>query len=104
MNFLVSSYLSKDNLDSFVQKKQFLSFLRTLEFSRQFIEDQAHCVLEFAVIHFIGFTGGNMKNTYQRTKALEFFTSLQEIKPFIQKFSNEEFRRSVMFPYLKLKK
>jgi hypothetical protein len=57
---------------------------------------------------FIGFTGGNMKSTYQRTKALEFLTSLQDIKPLIQKFSNEEFRRSVMFPYLipylKLKK
>mgnify|MGYP007082080571 CR=1 FL=1 len=53
---------------------------------------------------FIGFTGGNMKSTYHRTKALEFLTSLQDIKPLIQKFSNEEFQRSVMFPYLKLKK
>ena len=110
LNSLVSNYLRKENLDSFFKKKQFfkliqfLSFLRTLEYSRQFIDDQAYCVIEFAVLDFIGFTGGNMKSTYQRTKALEFFTSLQEIKPLIQKFSNEEFRRSVMFPYLKLKK
>lgn len=110
MNSLVSSYLRKDNFDSFIQKKQFfkliqfLSFLRTLEYSRQFLDDQAYCVIEFAVIDFIGFIGGNMKSTYQRTKALEFLTSLQEIKPLIQEFSNEEFRRSVMFPYLKLKK
>jgi hypothetical protein len=110
LDSLVSSYLSKDNLDSFVKKEQFfkliqfLSFLRTLEFSRQFIDDQSYCVIEFPVIDFIGFTGGNMKSTYQRTKALDFFTSLQEIKPLIQKFSNNEFRRSVMFPYLKLKK
>ena len=53
---------------------------------------------------FVGFIGGNMKSTYQRTKALKFLTTLEEIKPLIQKFSNEEFRRSVMFPYLKLKK
>lgn len=110
LNSLVSNYLSKNNFDFFVQKEQFfkliqfLSFLRTLEFSRQFIDDQVYCVIEFAVMDFIGFIGGNMKSMYQRTKALEFFRSLQEIKPLIQKFSNEEFRRSVMFPYLKLKK
>ena len=55
-------------------------------------------------MEFISFTGGNAKSTYQRTKALEFLTSLQDIKPLIQKFSNNEFRRSVMFPYLKLTK
>ena len=67
LNSLISSYLSKNNFDSFVQKEQFfkliqfLSFLRTLEFSRQFIDDQAYCVIEFAVMDFIGFIGGNMK-------------------------------------------
>ena len=55
-------------------------------------------------VEFISFTGGNAKSTYQRTKALEFLTSLQDIKPLIQRFSNNEFRRSVMFPYLKLTK
>ena len=109
-NFLVSSYLRKDCLDSFVQKKQFfkliqlLSFIRSLEYSKQFIDDQVYYVMEFAVMDFISFTGGNAKSTYQRTKALEFLTSLQDIKPLIQKFSNNEFRRSVMFPYLKLTK
>ena len=110
LNFLVNSYLRKENLDSFLKKKQFfnllqfLSFLRTLEYSKQFLDDQVYCVIEFAVIDLISFTGGNMKSTYQRTKALEFLMSLQDIKPLIKKFSNEEFRRSVMFPYLKLKK
>jgi hypothetical protein len=114
LNSLVSSYLKKGDLEYFVQKEQFfkliqlLSFLRTLGYSRQFLDNQAYCVVKFAVRDFIGFTGGDMKSTYQRTKALKFLTSLQELKPLIQKFSNEEFRRSVMFPYLipylKLKK
>jgi hypothetical protein len=110
LNSLVNSYLKKGNLEDFVQKEQFfkliqlLSFLRTLGYSRQFLDNQAYCVLEFAVMDFIGFTGGDMKSTYERTKALKFLTSLQDLKPLIQKFSNEEFRRSVMFPYLKLKK
>ena len=110
LNSLVSSYLRKDCLDSFVQKKQFfkliqlLFFIRSLEYSKQFINDQVYYVIEFTVMEFISFTGGNAKSTYQRTKALEFLTSLQDIKPLIQKFSNNEFRRSVMFPYLKLTK
>jgi len=109
-NSLVSSYLRKNSLDYFVQKKQFfkliqlLSFIRTLEYSKQFINDQAYCVIEFSVMDFISFTGGNTKSTYQRTKALEFLTSLQDLKPLIQKFSDNEFRRSVMFLYLKLTK
>ena len=47
-NFLVSSYLRKDCFDSFVQKKQFfkliqlLSFIRSLEYSKQFIDDQVY--------------------------------------------------------------
>lgn len=110
LNSLVSSYLRKDCLDSFVQKKQFfkliqlLSFLRSLGYSKQFIDDQVYYVMEFTVMEFISFTGGNAKSTYQRTKALEFLTSLQDLKPLIQKFSNNESRRSVMFPYLKLTK
>lgn len=60
--------------------------------------------MEFAVIDSISFTGGNAKSIYQRTKALEFLTSLQEIKPLIQNFSKNEFRQSVMFSYLKLTK
>ena len=53
-------------------------------------------------MEFISFIGGNTKSTYQRTKALEFLISLQDLKPLIQKFSNNDFRRSVIFPYLKL--
>jgi NRPS condensation-like uncharacterized protein len=55
-NFLVSSYLRKDCLDSFVQKKQFfnliqlLSFIRSLEYSKQFIDDQVYYLMEFAVM------------------------------------------------------
>jgi hypothetical protein len=110
LNFLVSSYVRKDCLDSLFKKSSFfkliqlLSFIRSLEYSKQFLDDQVYCVIEFAVMDFISFTGGNPTSTYQRTKALEFLTSLQDIKPLIQKFSDNEFRRSVIFPYLKLTK
>jgi len=70
-NFLVSSYLRKDCLNSFVQKKQFfkliqlLSFIRSFEYSKQFVDDQVYYVMEFAMMDFISFRGGNAKSTYQ---------------------------------------
>lgn len=75
-----------------------------MSYSRQFLGNQAYCVLEFTVIDFISFTANNERRTYQRSKALDFFISLQEIKPVVQKFSENEFQRSIMFPYLKLNK
>lgn len=110
LNALISSYIRKDALDSFTQKVQFfkliqfLSFLKTLKYDRQLIDAQAYCVVEFALMDFIKFINCDPKSSYQRNKVLDFFISLQNIKPLIQKFSNEEFRRSVMFPYLNLRK
>ena len=110
LNHLVSSYLYGNTLNFLVQKEQFFqllqffSFLRTLDSSRQFLDDQVYCIVEFALMDFISFTWNNPTSSYQRNKALKFFVSLQDIKPLIQKFSDNEFRRSVMFPYLKLNK
>lgn len=110
LNHLVSSYLYGNTLNSLVQKEQFFqllqffSFLRTLDYSRQFLDDQAYHIVEFTVMDFLSFIGKKARSSYQRNKALAFFTSLQDIKVLIQKFSDNEFRRSVMFPYLKLNK
>ncbi len=40
----------------YIQLIQVLSFLRTLNYSRQFLDDQAYCVVEFALMDFISFT------------------------------------------------
>ena len=109
-NSLVSSYLKSDNLDSFVEKErflnllQFLSFIRNFEGSKRFLEDQVYYVIQFPLIDFVNFIGGNNTSTYHRTKALKFLVSLQKIEPLAQKFSDSKFRSSIMFPYLKLKK
>ena len=83
---------------------QFLSFIRNLEAFKQLVDDQVYYRIEFPVSDFLRFTGGNEKSQYQRIKALNFLKSLQEIKSPLQKFSDSEFRSSVMFPYLKLEK
>lgn len=46
--------------------------------------------MEFILIDFVGH---KMKNRYQSSKVLKFFTSLQAIKPLIKKFSTNEFRK-----------
>lgn len=35
---------------------------------------------------------------------MEFFKDLQELPPFVEKFSDSEFQSSIMFPLLKLTK
>ncbi len=110
LNHLLSIYFYGNTLNSLVQKEQFFqllqffSFLRTLDSSRQFLDDQVYSIVEFALMDFISFPLNNPTSSYQKNKALKFFVSLQHIKPLIQKFSDNEFRRSVMFPYLKLNK
>jgi len=46
------------------------------------------------------YCGGNMKSTYHQTKALEFLTSLQDIKPLIQFKSMENLVISANFDNL----
>ena len=107
---LVTDYLRQTKFDSLDETKsffrflQFLSFLRKMEGFRQFIDDQVYYIVEFPVVDFLRFLGKNPKSTYQRNKVLTFLKSLQDLPPFIERFSEIEFRSSIMFPLLKLTK
>ena len=107
---LVTDYLSQRKFDSLDETKsfflflQFLSFLRKMEGLAQFLDDQVYYIVEFPVVDFLRFLGKNPKSTYQRNKVLNFLKSLQDLPPFIEIFSEIEFRSSIMFPLLKLTK
>lgn len=107
---LVTDYLRQTKFDSLDERKsffrflQFLSFLRNIESSRQFIDDQVYYMIEFPVVDFIRFLGKNPKSTYQRNKVLDFLKGLQDFPPFVERFSDIEFQSSIMFPLLKLTK
>jgi hypothetical protein len=107
---LLTDYLRQTKFDSLDERKsffrflQFLSFIRKMEGLRQFIDDQAYYIVEFPVVDFIRFLGKDPKSTYQRNKVLDFLKSLQDLPPFVEKFSEIEFRSSIMFPLLKLTK
>lgn len=75
-----------------------------MEGFRQFIDDQVYYIVEFPVVDFLRFLGKDPKSTYQRNKVLDFLKGLQDLPPFVEKFSEIEFRSSIMFPLLKLTK
>ena len=107
---LVTDYLGKSEFNSFADKEyffqvlQFLSFIRDLKGIKQFVDDQIYYLIEFPNADFQRFLGRNPKSSYQRSKLLDFLTSLQTLPPLIEKFSDIEFRSSVMFPLFKLRK
>ena len=107
---LVTDYLSQRKFDSLEETKsfflflQFLSFLRKMKGLAQLLDDQVYYIVEFPVVDFLRFLGKNPKSTYQRNKVLNFLKSLQDLPPFMEVFSEIEFRSSIMFPLLKLTK
>jgi hypothetical protein len=107
---LVTDYLDKSKLNSFADKEslfrllQFLSFIRNLKGVKQFVDDQIYYLIEFPVADFLRFLGKNPKSSYQQRKVLDFLKSLQGFPPIVEQFSEIEFRSSVMFPMLKLRK
>ena len=107
---LITDYLRQSKFDSLDETKsfflflQFLSFLRKMEGLCQFIDDQVYYIIEFPVVDFLRFLGKDPKSTYQRNKVLDFLKNLQDLPPFVEKFSEIEFRSSIMFPLLKLTK
>ena len=82
----------------------FLSFLRTLKGSRYVLKNQAYYTLDFSLIEFLEFLKIKNKQQYQRQKALDFLSSLMNLPPLVKKFSDREFRKSVIFPYVKIRK
>ena len=107
---LVTNYLRQTKSESLDEIKclfrffQFLSFIRKMEGLRQSIDNQVYYIIEFPVVDFLRFLGKDTKSTYQRNKVLNFLKSLQDLPPFVEKFSDIEFRSSIMFPLLKLTK
>lgn len=107
---LVTDYIKQTKFDSLDETMflfrflQFLSFIRRFEGKKECIDDQVYYIIEFPIVDFLHFLDKNVKSTYQRTKLMEFFKDLQELPPFVEKFSDSEFRSSIMFPFLKLTK
>ena len=107
---LVTDYIKQTKCDSLDERVflfwflQFLSFIRKFEGKRECVDDQVYYIIEFPIVYFLHFLDKDFKSTYQRTKLIEFFKDLQELLPFVEKFSDSEFQSSIMSPLLELTK
>lgn len=104
---LVTDYLRKNNLDNFNQKEsffrllQFLSFIRTIPNSTQIsLGNQIYYTVRFPLSQFLEFLHIDTTSSYQRKKVLRFLKSLTTLQPLTHKFLDEEFRSSIMVPYV----
>ena len=104
---LVTDYLRKNTLDNLNQKEsffrilQFLSFIRTIPNSSQIsLGNQIYYTVRFPLSQFLEFIHLDTTSSYQRKKVLHFLKSLTQLQPLTQKFLDEEFRCSIMIPYV----
>ena len=108
---LVTDYLRSIHLQNFSEKETFfrllqlLSFIRTkknilLNYNVLFGKKSRYYTVSFDFNEFLDFINIDTKSSYQRNKILKFLKGLTYIKPLTQKFSNEQFRSLLMFPYV----
>lgn len=62
--------------------------------------EQIYFLVQFPFNEFLNFINVDTKSAYQRNKVLKFFEDFLFIKPFVSKFSREEFRSALLFPYV----
>lgn len=104
-NSLVSDYLvdSIGPIEDFMELIQFLSFIRTLNVSKDYLFEQGYYLAEFPVKDFLEFKGIQKPNQYTVQKTVKFFQGLQQnIKPLVTHFSDTGYRSCVIFPLLKV--
>ena len=106
-NSLVTTYLKNkltNNLadQEFVYKLfQLLSYLRQLDSSLGFLVDQEYRIISFKLTDFLEFLGAN-KNHYQVQKLGKFLKFLQSLPPMLSVISEDCFRSTNIFPYVKV--
>ena len=112
INSLSTSYLTEKPQHDLVKVVfiyrliQLINYIKSLKSSSKSISMgyRTYQIFQFRVSHFLEFIGKPKNNPYQIRKLVEFLTSLQEIKPILDCFSDGGFRRYVTFPYLKIEK
>ena len=61
-------------------------------------------IFQFPVNDFLEFTGQPRNNYYQIKKLVEFLKFLQKIELILENFSDGDFKKYVVFPYLRVER
>ena len=106
----MGEYLVRSGRFSFADQKwffqfhQFLTFIKGFKAVEESVNGQVYFVLTFRIRDFISFKKGNPNLIDHREKTLFFLRSLQKLPPLIQTCSDLEFRSSLMFSVINLRK
>jgi hypothetical protein len=109
-NYVLTTYIKNisfdelENQEFFYRLFQWLSYIKILESSVNWISNESYRILSFRVSEFLEFTGKEKTNSYQIRKLVDFLESLQSLPPIRQYFSDRVFRSILIFPYLEVSK
>lgn len=113
-NYFSTSYLYNKPISNLTEIKFIYQLIQLLNFikiksikngSKEIlISGQGYESLKFPANEFLEFIGQSKDNYYQLKKLIEFFKSLQTMKPIIENFSDFSFRSYVAFPFLKVER
>ena len=106
-NVLVSTYLTNKLWNTVEEKEllyklfQLLSYIRHLEYSFSWIVDQEYRVVSFKLRDFLEFIDSK-NNHYQVIKFGKFLNFLQSLPPMLSVISEDCFKSTNIFPYIKV--
>lgn len=111
-NSLLTSYITPtlvyQNLEilQFYQFVQLLNFIRCMDYESAVLAygEAPYRSYKFPVHDFLEFLGYQKTNYYQMKQLINFFESLRQVPPYVQYFSDEEFRMIATFPVSLVKK
>jgi hypothetical protein len=109
-NHLISHYLNKSLVTNSIKDKanfyqilQFLSFTKTLNFKKQFLNGEIYYNYTFPLTDFAKRIGQYPLDNFKRQKLIKFFLELQKLPPVYKWFSEDKFQSSLAFPVLRVR-
>ena len=106
-NSLVTTYLTNRFANTLAEKEllyklfQLLSYIRQLDYSFDFLVDQEYRIISFKLTDFLEFIGAK-KNHSQVQKLGNLLRFLQTLPPMLIVFSEDCFKSTNIFPYIKV--
>ena len=99
VSYLKNYFLTQTNDEElqFYRLLQFISFVRSCNGEKEILNDQPYITVQFQLVDFMKTLQVN-RNTYQRKQFLQFFDDLMRLPPYSLQFSDQEFRKLLVFP------
>ena len=110
INYLMTSYLTSNNLQTIENDKSIFRLLQFVSFSRRYstyekdLFSQKYYIIKFPLRDVIDFIKIENKNHYQLKKVINFLHNLQNNIPPVTIFSDNYFRSAASIPFVEIQK